>query len=364
MNDTQSYIINGTFHDKDRYNVHKCMRIALANADRCVRMRESNVVWRMWSMMVSGCGNGESVFRGVCRVGSVFGFVDCECEHLFMGRELRNREVPYGSSMGRDGGVMGRARVERAAETMSRDDAMRDDLDDSNIVMGTDSEIMRRKEWLGLEGDASRNEEINMTRCAESRYMRDSRYEMGEDVYQGMKVAMNDREMYHEQYQDRGTAYKPVSYQYPRYYDTKSGTAPTDLPYTHPYSYDEYTAPYDTYKQYAYNQTRYANENYANYPDEYVYKDECANTEECNGYYYEKGSDYSYESKKEYKNQECAHCGTRVTSLWRKLHGETVCNACGLYYKIHGIRRPETLKGNKVRRRRRIPKKKGHYESV
>ena len=35
----------------------------------------------------------------------------------------------------------------------------------------------------------------------------------------------------------------------------------------------------------------------------------------------------------------CANCGTSVTSLWRRDHeGQTVCNACGLYYKLHKVR--------------------------
>lgn len=37
----------------------------------------------------------------------------------------------------------------------------------------------------------------------------------------------------------------------------------------------------------------------------------------------------------------CSNCQVRDTPLWRRLAtGETVCNACGLYYKLHGSHRP------------------------
>ena len=34
----------------------------------------------------------------------------------------------------------------------------------------------------------------------------------------------------------------------------------------------------------------------------------------------------------------CANCGTSTTTLWRRnSEGEPVCNACGLYYKLHQV---------------------------
>ena len=34
----------------------------------------------------------------------------------------------------------------------------------------------------------------------------------------------------------------------------------------------------------------------------------------------------------------CANCKTTMTTLWRRNHnGEPVCNACGLYYKLHNV---------------------------
>lgn len=49
----------------------------------------------------------------------------------------------------------------------------------------------------------------------------------------------------------------------------------------------------------------------------------------------------------------CAHCNTRETSLWRRLNGRFVCNACGLYYKMHGVVRPTFMKRENIRRRRK-----------
>lgn len=38
---------------------------------------------------------------------------------------------------------------------------------------------------------------------------------------------------------------------------------------------------------------------------------------------------------------QCANCKTKTTPLWRKTNqGDVLCNACGLFYKLHGILRP------------------------
>jgi hypothetical protein len=38
-----------------------------------------------------------------------------------------------------------------------------------------------------------------------------------------------------------------------------------------------------------------------------------------------------------------------TTSLWRRnAHGEPVCNACGLYYKLHGVNRPLAMKKDSI----------------
>lgn len=37
----------------------------------------------------------------------------------------------------------------------------------------------------------------------------------------------------------------------------------------------------------------------------------------------------------------CEHCSTRSSPIWRRgMHGELLCNACGLYWKHNGIYRP------------------------
>merc|ERR1719367_1407480 len=50
----------------------------------------------------------------------------------------------------------------------------------------------------------------------------------------------------------------------------------------------------------------------------------------------------------------CANCKTNTTTLWRRNpNGEPVCNACGLYYKLHNISRPITLKKDNIQTRNR-----------
>uniref|UniRef100_A0A914R974 GATA-type domain-containing protein n=1 Tax=Parascaris equorum TaxID=6256 RepID=A0A914R974_PAREQ len=35
---------------------------------------------------------------------------------------------------------------------------------------------------------------------------------------------------------------------------------------------------------------------------------------------------------------ECVNCKTNNTTLWRRnAHGQPVCNACGLYHKLHNV---------------------------
>ncbi|XP_063836444.1 transcription factor BCFI-like isoform X2 [Ostrinia nubilalis] len=53
----------------------------------------------------------------------------------------------------------------------------------------------------------------------------------------------------------------------------------------------------------------------------------------------------------------CTNCHTTTTSLWRRnAHGETVCNACGLYYKLHSVNRPLAMKKDAIQTRKRKPK--------
>lgn len=53
----------------------------------------------------------------------------------------------------------------------------------------------------------------------------------------------------------------------------------------------------------------------------------------------------------------CTNCRTSTTTLWRRnADGEPVCNACGLYMKLHGVPRPLAMKKECIQTRKRKPK--------
>ena len=66
----------------------------------------------------------------------------------------------------------------------------------------------------------------------------------------------------------------------------------------------------------------------------------------------------------------CQNCGTSTTPLWRRNElGATLCNACGLFLKLHGRARPLNLKTDTIKSRNRVksvtqPKKKVYYKTL
>ncbi|XP_036332369.1 box A-binding factor [Rhagoletis pomonella] len=56
----------------------------------------------------------------------------------------------------------------------------------------------------------------------------------------------------------------------------------------------------------------------------------------------------------------CANCNTTTTTLWRRNNeGNPVCNACGLYFKLHNTNRPQSMKKDGIQKRKRKPKNNG-----
>lgn len=51
---------------------------------------------------------------------------------------------------------------------------------------------------------------------------------------------------------------------------------------------------------------------------------------------------------------QCTNCRTRTTPLWRRNpEGQPLCNACGLFLKLHGVVRPLSLKTDVIKKRQR-----------
>ncbi|KAJ3328402.1 hypothetical protein HDU76_010020 [Blyttiomyces sp. JEL0837] len=53
---------------------------------------------------------------------------------------------------------------------------------------------------------------------------------------------------------------------------------------------------------------------------------------------------------------ECSNCGVRSTPLWRRgLNDAVLCNACGLYYKLHNTNRPKSNRPGQERAEENLP---------
>ncbi|XP_008841464.1 transcription factor GATA-5 [Nannospalax galili] len=60
----------------------------------------------------------------------------------------------------------------------------------------------------------------------------------------------------------------------------------------------------------------------------------------------------------------CSNCHTATTTLWRRnAEGEPVCNACGLYMKLHGVPRPLAMKKESIQTRKRKPRNPAKIKS-
>ncbi|KAL8164241.1 UNVERIFIED_CONTAM: hypothetical protein K2H54_048097 [Gekko kuhli] len=51
---------------------------------------------------------------------------------------------------------------------------------------------------------------------------------------------------------------------------------------------------------------------------------------------------------------QCSNCQTTTTTLWRRnVNGDPVCNACGLYFKLHNVNRPLAMRKDGIQTRNR-----------
>ncbi|RVD92116.1 iron-sensing transcription factor Fep1 [Tubulinosema ratisbonensis] len=100
----------------------------------------------------------------------------------------------------------------------------------------------------------------------------------------------------------------------------------------------------------------YYNEDYflwKNYSNHEIYSSFFTNTP----YHSEKRVGRRGNKRKNRENMFCEHCMAKETPLWRHLGNLNVCNACWLYYKAHGVKRPFDPEKKILIRRGRSKKK-------
>ncbi|KAI7902601.1 uncharacterized protein BX663DRAFT_509798 [Cokeromyces recurvatus] len=62
----------------------------------------------------------------------------------------------------------------------------------------------------------------------------------------------------------------------------------------------------------------------------------------------------TYPQKSRSNQTQCSNCSTQTTPLWRRdPNGNPLCNACGLFLKLHGVVRPLSLKTDVIKKRNR-----------
>lgn len=100
----------------------------------------------------------------------------------------------------------------------------------------------------------------------------------------------------------------------------------------------------------------YYNEDYLywkNYNNYDIYTSYFSNT----GSYGSKRTSRRGNKRKNRENMFCEHCTAKETPLWRHLGDLNVCNACWLYFKAHGVKRPFDPEKKILIRRGRTKKK-------
>ncbi|CCE61667.1 hypothetical protein TPHA_0A05930 [Tetrapisispora phaffii CBS 4417] len=80
---------------------------------------------------------------------------------------------------------------------------------------------------------------------------------------------------------------------------------------------------------------------------------------------YKRGANASSNDLAKKPPVQCANCKTFKTPLWRRdAQGNILCNACGLFQKLHGTMRPLSLKSDVIKRRKAKKGTKKHQQQL